>query len=342
MEVLYPRCAGLDVHKDSVVACARLAAGPRVEQEVDSFGTTTGELERLRAWLRARGVTHVAMEATGVYWKPVWHVLDGVAELVLANAEHVKNVPGRKTDVADATWLADLLAHGLIRASFVPARALRTLTRTRKQLVREKTQHVQRIEKTLQDANLKLSSVLSDIMGESRRALLEIRETQVPVIPVLLPGGEPALGFLGLNTCVDLRGLDDVTGLSMLVAAIRGQPPDFQERLQATLAGILSLSRPAPVPGGGGAVLLRPRDVHGAAGGGGGTADARRRRRSVRQRQVLRGRRAGAPAARDAGRRGNGVGDRDAAAGRPPPARPSRGARPLLEPEMTETDRLAE
>lgn len=175
MEVLYPRCAGLDVHKDSVVACARLAEGPRVAQEVESFGTTTGELERLRAWLQVRGVTHVAMEATGVYWKPVWHVLDGAAELVLANAAHVKNVPGRKTDVADATWLADLLAHGLIRASFVPARAvqeLRTLTRTRKQLVREKAQHVQRIEKTLQDANLKLSSVLSDIMGESGRALL--------------------------------------------------------------------------------------------------------------------------------------------------------------------------
>lgn len=175
MEVLYPRCAGLDVHKDSVVACARLAEGPRVAQEVESFGTTTGELERLRAWLQVRGVTHVAMEATGVYWKPVWHVLDGAAELVLANAAHVKNVPGRKTDVADATWLADLLAPGLIRASFVPARAvqeLRTLTRTRKQLVREKAQHVQRIEKTLQDANLKLSSVLSDIMGESGRALL--------------------------------------------------------------------------------------------------------------------------------------------------------------------------
>lgn len=176
MEVLHPRCAGLDVHKDSVVACVRLAEGSRVQQQVESFGTTTGELERLRAWLRARDVTHVAMEATGVYWKPIWHVLEGACELVLANAAHVKNVPGRKTDVNDATWLADLLAHGLIRASFVPERPvqeLRTLTRTRKQLVREKTQHVQRIEKTLQDANLKLSSAVSDIIGENGRALLE-------------------------------------------------------------------------------------------------------------------------------------------------------------------------
>jgi transposase len=116
------------------------------------------------------------MEATGVYWKPIWHVLEGAFALVLANAAHVKNVPGRKTDVNDATWLADLLAHGLIRASFVPERPvqeLRTLTRTRKQLVREKARHIQRIEKTLQDANLKLSSALSDIMGETGRTLLE-------------------------------------------------------------------------------------------------------------------------------------------------------------------------
>jgi transposase len=176
MEVLYPRCAGLDVHKESVVACARVAQGQRVEQQVESFGTTTGELERLRAWLSARDVTHVAMEATGVYWKPVWHVLEGGCELVLANAAHVKNVPGRKTDVNDATWLADLLAHGLIRASFVPegpVQELRTLTRTRKQLVRERARHIQRLEKTLQDANLKISSAVSDILGDNGRALLE-------------------------------------------------------------------------------------------------------------------------------------------------------------------------
>ncbi|MBV8870228.1 MAG: IS110 family transposase [Acetobacteraceae bacterium] len=177
MEVLYPCCAGLDVHKDTVVASARLATGREVAVEVQTFPTTTAGLLALSAWLAERGCTHVAMEATGVYWKPVWHILaDGEVALVLANAAHVKNVPGRKTDVADATWLADLLAHGLIRASFVPdapTQALRALLRTRKQLVRERASHVQRLQKTLEDANLKLSSVLTDIMGASGRAILE-------------------------------------------------------------------------------------------------------------------------------------------------------------------------
>src|SRR3954452_18829070 len=121
MEVLHPRCAGLDIHKDSVVACARIAEGARVVRHVETFATTTADLERLSAWLKSHGVTHVVMEATGVYWKPVWAVLceEMERELALANAAHVKAVPGRKTDVNDATWLADLLAHGLIRPSFV-------------------------------------------------------------------------------------------------------------------------------------------------------------------------------------------------------------------------------
>ncbi|CAA9221340.1 MAG: Mobile element protein [uncultured Acetobacteraceae bacterium] len=176
MEILHPRCAGLDVHRDSVVACARVVALGRVERSVETFGTTTSELERLARWLAGHGVTHVAMEATGVYWKPVWAVLAEAFELVLANAMHVRNVPGRKTDVNDATWLADLLAHGLVRASFVPPKAvqaLRDLTRTRKQLTREKASHVARIDKLLQAANLKLGSVLSDIMGASGRAILD-------------------------------------------------------------------------------------------------------------------------------------------------------------------------
>lgn len=176
MEVLYPRCAGLDVHKQTVVACARVQGG-QVEREVRTFKTTTGELLALSAWLSENGCTHVAMEATGVYWKPVWHVLgDGEFELVLANAAHVKNVPGRKTDVKDAEWLADLLAHGLIRGSFVPDRQtqqMRTLLRTRKQLVRERSGHVQRLQKTLEDANIKLDSVISDILGASGRAMVE-------------------------------------------------------------------------------------------------------------------------------------------------------------------------
>jgi len=177
MEVLYPRCAGLDVHKDTVVAGVRLAVAGAVRTEVRTFDTTTPGLLSLSAWLAEAGCTHVAMEATGVYWKPVWHVLsDGEVTLILANAAHVKNVPGRKTDVADALWLADLLAHGLIRPSFVPEAAtqeMRALLRTRKQLVREQASHIQRLQKTLEDANLKLASVLSQVTGVSGRAIVQ-------------------------------------------------------------------------------------------------------------------------------------------------------------------------
>jgi transposase len=176
MEVLYPRCAGLDVHRDSIVACCRVIADAKVTLDVRTFGATTSELLALSEWLSDHQVTHVAMEATGVYWIPVWRVLDGNFELVLANAAHVKNVPGRKTDVNDATWLSELLAHGLIRGSFVPptdVQDLRALTRTRKQLVRERASHVQRVDKILQQANLKLGSVLTDIMGKSGRAILD-------------------------------------------------------------------------------------------------------------------------------------------------------------------------
>lgn len=175
MQVLYARCAGLDVHKDVVVACVRIQEGANVRTAVQSFGATTMALLALNDWLNEQGVTHVAMEATGVYWKPVWHILEASFELVLANAMHVKNVPGRKTDVNDATWIADLLAHGLIRASFVPPteiQDIRTLLRTRKQLVRERAQHVQRLQKVLEDANLKIASVVSDITGKSGRAIL--------------------------------------------------------------------------------------------------------------------------------------------------------------------------
>jgi len=152
MEVLHPRCAGLDVHKDSVVACARIVSESGVSQDVQTFSTTTTGLMALSDWLSDHGCTHVVMEATGVYWKPVWHVLEESFELLLANAMHVRNLPGRKTDVNDAMWLADLLAHGLVRGSFEPPTSIqevRTLTRTRKQLIREKSQHVQRIQKTL-------------------------------------------------------------------------------------------------------------------------------------------------------------------------------------------------
>ena len=176
MEVLYPRCAGLDVHADSVTACRRIASGQEVTYEHRVVSTTTRGLLELADWLTAAGCTHVAMEATGVYWKPVWHVLEGAVTIVLANAMQIRNVPGRKSDTNDATWIADLLAHGLIRSSFVPPgpiQALRDLTRTRKQLVREIARHTLRIQKTLEDANVKLVRVVSDMLGKSGRAILK-------------------------------------------------------------------------------------------------------------------------------------------------------------------------
>lgn len=177
MEVLHPHCAGLDVHKDTVVACVRHMVEGKVTTHVKTFKTTTQELMVLSEWLSAEAATHIAMEATGVYWKPVWHILsDGEFELILANAAHVKNVPGRKTDVNDAVWLADLMAHGLIKASFVPdepTQQMRDLLRTRKQIVRERSSHIQRIQKTLEDANIKLDSVVTNILGLSGRRILE-------------------------------------------------------------------------------------------------------------------------------------------------------------------------
>jgi transposase len=177
MQVLHPRRAGLDVHKDFVMAAVRLAEPAGVRCEVRRFETTTPGLPALGAWLAECGCTHAAMEATGVCWKPVWHVpSDGDLAPVLASAAPVRNLPGRKTDVADASWLAELLAHGLIRPSFVPepaTRAMRALLRTRKRLVREQASHVQRLRKTLEDADLELASVLTDITGLSGRAILE-------------------------------------------------------------------------------------------------------------------------------------------------------------------------
>jgi transposase len=176
MEVLYPRCAGLDVHAGTVMACARIASEGQVRHHHLTVTTTTRGLLELAEWLAGHACTHVAMEATGVYWKPVWHVLEEHFRLILANAAHIRNVPGRKSDMNDATWIADLLAHGLIRSSFVPPapiQTLRDLTRTRRQLVQEISRHVLRIQKTLEDANLKLTQVLSNIVGVSGRAILQ-------------------------------------------------------------------------------------------------------------------------------------------------------------------------
>jgi transposase len=170
MEVVHERCAGLDVHKASVVAC-------RVgdSSEVKSFGTTTEALLALADWLRAGGVSHVAMESTGVYWRPIYNVLEGDFEVLVVNAQHIKHVPGRKTDVNDAQWIAQLLRHGLLRASFVPdmpQRALRELVRYRTHLVEERVRESNRLYKVLEDANIKLSSVASDVLGASGREML--------------------------------------------------------------------------------------------------------------------------------------------------------------------------
>jgi transposase len=175
VKVLHPRCAGLDVHKDVIVACRRIAEGSRVARDLDRFPTTTKGLLRLAAWLEEAGCAHAVLEATGIYWKPVWHVLESRVQLVLVNAAHFRNVPGRKSDMNDATWLADLLAHGLVRSSFVPPtpiQELRDLTRTRQQLTREIVQHTQRIQKVLESANIKLQSAISNVLGVSGRRIL--------------------------------------------------------------------------------------------------------------------------------------------------------------------------
>ena len=176
MKAMYRRCAGLDVHQKEIVACRRIGAGRKVDVEVRRFAATTQGLLALADWLEEGKVTHVAMEATGVYWKPVWHILHGRFTLILANAAHIKGVPGRKSDVNDATWIAELLAHGLIRSSFVPPQPiqeLRDLTRTRKELVREIVRHTQRIQSVLEEANIKLASVITEILGVSGRRILK-------------------------------------------------------------------------------------------------------------------------------------------------------------------------
>jgi len=176
MDTMYRCCAGLDVHKETVAACVRrVDSAGRVDKRIRTFGTMTGELLKLLDWLTAEGVQAVAMESTGVFWKPVWNILEGSLGLILANARHIKNVPGRKTDVKDCEWIAQLLQYGLLRASFVPdrpQRELRDLTRHRSQLVAEQTRAANRIHKTLEDANIKLGSVATDILGVSGKEMI--------------------------------------------------------------------------------------------------------------------------------------------------------------------------
>ncbi len=176
MEVMHERVAGLDVHKAMIVACVRIMADGKINRECRTFDTSTAGLKALLGWLTESGCTDVAMEATGVYWKPVWNILsDGEFELIVANAAHIKNVPGRKTDVNDAMWIGDLVACGLIRASFVPEQEiqeLRSLLRARKQLTREQTSHIQRLQKTLEEANINPGLNPGDILGATGRRMI--------------------------------------------------------------------------------------------------------------------------------------------------------------------------
>jgi transposase len=225
MNVIHPRCAAIDIGKDVVVTAVRVQEGSLVHGECRTHGTTSQELQELRSWLSGHRVSHVAMEATGSYWKSLWRALEGHFELVLAHPASIKNHPGRKSDVNDATWMADLLAHGLIRGSFVPPAeitALRELTRTRKQFVREVARHTQRIQKILDVANLKITGLITDVLGTSGRAIVRA-----------LIGGEANPERLADLAHPRLR-----VKRERLVAALQG---DLTEQQRALLAMHLSL-----------------------------------------------------------------------------------------------------
>lgn len=176
MEIVYKRCCGLDVHKETVVACVMIREAEKVDREIRTFRTMTLDLLVLHDWLLGHRVTHVAMESTGIYWKPVFNVLEDSFGVLLVNAAHIKAVPGRKTDVRDCEWIADLLSHGLLKGGFIPPepiRDLRDLTRYRKSLTDERVREINRLQKLLESANIKLSSVATDVMGLSGKAMLE-------------------------------------------------------------------------------------------------------------------------------------------------------------------------
>ena len=251
MEVLYRRCAGLDLHQQSVVACARWVEGRKVRQEVETFKTTTKGLRALRDWLCGHGCTHAAMESTGVYWKPVWQVLEGSLELILAHAQEVRNLPGRKSDVNDAMWLADLMAHGLIRGSFVPpttVQALRDLSRTRTQLKNEVSRHTLRLQKTLETAGLKLTGLISDVLGVTGRAIVEAvisGETDPQALAKLRRRGIKASQE---QLCDALQGriqehhrillrihLDQIDSLQQAVCQLEAQMGDLLEPFRSTV-----------------------------------------------------------------------------------------------------------
>ncbi len=253
MEVVYERCCGLDVHKETVVACVVVpGAGKRPHKEIRSFNTMTADLLELADWLTTQGVTHVALESTGVYWKAPWNVLESSFTLLLVNAQHIKQVPGRKTDVRDCEWIADLLRHGLLKASFVPdlpQRELRELTRYRTTLIRERAAERNRVQKTLEGAGIKLGSVASDVLGASGRLMLEALvegttdaattadlakgslRTKLPQLERALTGRvRPHQRFLIAHQLAHLDGLDELIDQLSQEIAERLRP--FQDTLE--------------------------------------------------------------------------------------------------------------
>jgi len=260
MDVVYERCCGLDIHKQLVVACL-IVPGPHGQpvKELRSCGTMTADLLALADWLAEAGCTHVAMESTGVYWKPIYNLLEEQFTLLLVNPKHFRAVPGRKTDVRDAEWLADLLRHGLLRASFVPARPereLRELTRYRTALVRERSDEVNRVHKTLEGANIKLGSVASDLMGRSGRRILtalaagqtdpaQLADLAQDKLRKKLPELERALrGRMGAHQRFLLA--QQLVHLEFLEHAIEQVSTEFAERLHPFEA---DLTRLETIPG---------------------------------------------------------------------------------------------
>ena len=261
MERLFERVAGLDVHKQTVAACVRVPGiKSSREQQVRVFGTTTAELLALRDWLQALGVTHVAMESTGVLWKPVFYLLEDAFTCLLVNPVHVKRVPGRKTDVQDCIWLAELLEHGLLRGSFVPPvpiRELRDLTRHRKSLIQERTRAANRLHKVLEDAGIKLASVATDILGASGRAMLSALvqgttnpdvladlargrlRTKLPALRQALVGRfRPHHAFLVTQVLTHLDYLDEaIVSLTGQMEALLAPSADALKRLD-TIPGV--------------------------------------------------------------------------------------------------------
>src|SRR5215469_135868 len=245
MEILYERCAGLDVHKKNVKVCL-ITPGPyhQPHKEIRTYLTTTAGLLQMRDWLSAQGCTHLAMESTGVYWKPIYNLLEGDFEMLVVNAHHLKTVPGRKTDVKDAEWIADLLQHGLLKASFIPSapqRELRDLTRYRTRLVEERAREVNRLQKTLEDTNLKLGDVVSDVMGKASRAVLQAivagetdpgRLADLAIGRVRAPSAELERALTGKVTAHHrFRLCEHLQQIESLESAIRRESSEIARRL---------------------------------------------------------------------------------------------------------------